>query len=190
MNELLRRIATGDESAIIEFTERYEQKIVNYFWVRIRCYHTAEDLAQDALMKIIKSAGLYNPALGEASSWVSVLCRHIWIDFGRRKNVIGVRAMQARTAVPMYEEDTGLPRQIASDEMSPLCRAEAKDTLEQIRKHLPELNTDQADVLRRYCDGESLPQIAEELHLCVPTVKSRLRLGKERLRMLTRAIAK
>lgn len=189
MNNLLRRMADGDESAITEFTTRYERKIVDHFWVRVRCYHTAEDLAQDALLRILQNAGKYDPNLGDASAWVSVLCRHIWIDFGRRKNVIGVRAMQTRAAVPMYDDD-GHARPIASDEMSPLCRAEAKEALEQIRQHLPELNADQADVLRRYCEGESLPQIAEELHLCVPTVKSRLRLGKERLRMLTRAVAK
>lgn len=44
MNNLLRRMANGDASAFTEFATHYERKIVDYFWVRIRCYHTAEDV--------------------------------------------------------------------------------------------------------------------------------------------------
>lgn len=187
MNELLRRIATGDESAFTEFTKRYRRKISAYFRGHLgNCYHTGEDLAQDAMIRILKSAHLWNPKLGEAVAWVSTVCKHILIDHCRKQR----RRHAIVNAAPIYNAFTGLTRQIASDEIGPLCRAEAKDTLEEIRKHLPELNAEQADVLRRFCDGESLPQIAAELDLCLPTVRSRLRLGKERLQRLTRSIAK
>ncbi|HEY8622597.1 MAG TPA: sigma-70 family RNA polymerase sigma factor, partial [Casimicrobiaceae bacterium] len=115
-------------------------------------------------------AETYSSGRGVARTWVLGITHHRAIDALRRK------ASRVQTA-PM--DDERLPFVGAQDVWLDVSRTLER---EEVRSALSKLPAEQRDGIElAYFGGLTYPEIAEKLNLPLGTVKSRLRLGLQKL---------
>lgn len=135
---------------------------------------TAEDVVQDVMLAVWHKALQFDPHRAEAAGWIYGIARNRRIDLARR------RPLSLPEAVPE-------PESIEPDQAQVLAlQQEARRLAEALDRLAPE----QAEALRAaYFDDISHSRISEEKGLPLGTIKSRIRLGLERLRHELRDIA-
>lgn len=152
--------------------------LYNYFAPRIKSFmmkagitpDAAEELAQETMLTVWSKAGQFDPARAGASTWIFTIARNKRIDY-LRKNA---RPVPDRKEI---EFDTGIGTTSASEVIS---RAEEAEILDNALTELPE---EQAELIKKaFFEDKTHKDIAAENNLPLGTVKSRIRLGLERLR--------
>ena len=56
---LMKRVREGDEDAFAEIVERYKNPLVNYLTHLVRSRERAEEVAQDAFVRLYRNASNY-----------------------------------------------------------------------------------------------------------------------------------
>ena len=163
--ELIADVAGGDRIAFEELHRRYARSVLGIALRRIGDRGRAEDATQDTFASIWRSASRFDPARGEAASWLYTVARNAIVDGARR-----------RPEPPMQapEEPSG--------EGGPEERAEASWLAWQVHAAvglLPEHERPVIDLA--YWGGLSQSEIAERLHVPLGTVKTRTRSALARL---------
>jgi RNA polymerase sigma-70 factor (ECF subfamily) len=133
----------------------------------------AEDLVQEVMIKVWQKAGGYDPRKASATTWIYTVARNCRIDMLRRK---------CNTQhLPLENEDFWHE----PDEDTPVSLFRQKKTEEQVRESLGQLPREQDEILRKvYLEGKSHAEASNELGLPLGTVKSRVRLGLQKLQIL------
>ena len=133
----------------------------------------AEDLVQEVMIKVWQKAGGYDPKKASATTWIYTVARNCRIDMLRRK---------CNTQhLPLENEDFWHE----PDEETPVSIFRQKKTEEQVRESLGQLPREQDEILRKvYLEGKSHAEASNELGLPLGTVKSRVRLGLQKLQIL------
>jgi len=133
----------------------------------------AEDLVQEVMIKVWQKAGGYNPQKASATTWIYTVARNCRIDMLRRK---------CNTQhLPLENEDYWHE----PDEETPVSLLRQKRTEEHIKASLGQLPREQDEILRKvYLEGKSHAEASQELGLPLGTVKSRVRLGLQKLQIL------
>ena len=135
---------------------------------------TAEDVAQDVLLAVWHKAGQFDPHRADAAGWIYGIARNRRIDMARRR--------------PLAQPDE-MP-EIESQEPDAAQILALQEEARHLAEALSRLSPDQAEALRAaYFDDIPQSRISEITGLPLGTVKSRIRLGLERLRHELRKIA-
>ena len=130
----------------------------------------AEDLAQEVMVTVWRKAGQFDRAQASVATWIYRIARNRRIDAFRREQ----RAV-------LDADDPGLQ---PSAEPAPDAGLDATEREEKVRAALAELPSEQVDLVRRaFYEGLSHRQIADVTGLALGTVKSRLRLAFQKLRI-------
>ncbi|WP_407943398.1 sigma-70 family RNA polymerase sigma factor [Marimonas lutisalis] len=126
-----------------------------------------EDIVQDVMLTVWHKAAQFDPERAQVSSWIYQIARNRQIDILRRENR------------PLPEE---LKRpEEASQDASQIVALEQETA--QLKKALARLKPAQREMVERAYLGElSHSDIQAETGLPLGTIKSRIRLGLERLR--------
>lgn len=129
--------------------------------------HQAEEVVQDVMLTIWRKAALFDPHRAQVSAWIYQITRNRQIDILRREN-------------------RPLPEELAED---PGAEPDAGQVLAieqeagKLRQALMRLKRDQRDMIEKAYMGEMTHQeISKQTGLPLGTIKSRIRLGLERLR--------
>lgn len=157
--ELVGRLARGEEVALAELLRRYERPLASFLY-RHTGGRDVEDLYQETWMRVLRSANRFDTER-RFSTWLYKIALNLARDWHRR---------------PPPEPSEAEP---AAQESSELARAEAGVD---VAKLLAELSEPQREVLilRFYHDlGEE--QVAEILDCPRGTVKSRMHQALARL---------
>ena len=129
----------------------------------------AEDLAQEAMLKVWRKCGLFDPKKATASTWIFAIARNLRID-----------ALRKETRPELDPNDPALspePEPAADDAID---RAQRDERVRQAFRNLP---GPQEEVVKMYFfEDEPHSAIAEKLGLPLGTVKSRLRLAFAKVR--------
>lgn len=171
---LLRQIAGGCRQSFASLYDAYSGALFGIALgiTRNRC--EAEDILQEAFLKIWHRAGQYDPNLGKASSWITHLTRNLAIDrlrMRQRRDKLLLRALEE----PTFAAPNGSPP-------NPLIAAE---TARSIRTALAALPSDQKRALElAFFHGLTQTEIADALQEPLGTIKSRIRRAMERVRLL------
>lgn len=170
LNELLLRVASaGDREAFNALFAFFAPRIKGYLMRIGAPADLAEDLAQEAMLKVWRKARLFDPAKASASTWIFTIARNLRIDAARRA---AKPALDAEDPAFNPEEE---PR---ADVM-----IERADRDEKIRAAFQSLPPAQYEVVRlHFIEDAPHSEIAERLNLPLGTVKSRLRLAFEKIR--------
>lgn len=170
MEDLLLRIAeTGDKRAFAEVYAYFAPRIKGFLMRGGASAEEAEDLAQDAMVKVLRKARLFDPSKASASTWIFTIARNARIDAIRRASK---PALDPEEPALTPEES---PR---ADDLCELTERNAR-----IRQALKVLPPDQLEVMRlHFYEDEPHSVIAERLGLPLGTVKSRLRLAFDKVR--------
>ncbi len=139
----------------------------------------AEDLAQDAFLKLWRAAGSYRAERGSVRTWLLGIVHNRGIDALRRNLVHERRRVSAEGIEERHEA-----RELTDVEAA--RRIEART----VRSALETLPNEQLRVVElAYFGGFTHTEIADLLELPVGTVKGRMRLGLGKLRLELGGIA-
>lgn len=135
---------------------------------------TAEDVVQDVMLAVWHKAGQFDPHRADAAGWIYGIARNRRIDMARRRPLAQPDEMPELESL---EPDT--------DQIIAL-QQEARHLAEALARLAPE----QVEALRAaYFNDVPHSRISEMTGLPLGTIKSRIRLGLERLRHELRNIA-
>lgn len=167
--ELTPLVAQGDRQAFLELYDRYASRVYGLALKMLGDPMQAEDVSQDAFMRLWKRAGSYRPARGAFSTWMLTITRRIVIDRFRKQS------RRPDIAVSIDEQHWREPPDPESS-----SEAERWKTLHFLLLELP---VEQREVVQlAYYYGLSQRQIAEHTDTPLGTVKTRARLGMDKLR--------
>jgi RNA polymerase sigma-70 factor, ECF subfamily len=82
---LLQRMRSGDESAMTEIFDRYGGMVYSVALRVLNDPGQAEDVMQEILIQLWKSAATYVEGRGSLGAWLAVMVRHRAIDVLRRR---------------------------------------------------------------------------------------------------------
>ena len=160
---LLASVAKGDEAA---FERLYAATRAELFGVVLRILRRqdlAEEVVQEAYVKIWNSAGQFNPSLASPITWMVSIARNRAIDVVRKRSEASI-------------EDEPVAMEVASDIPDPLARREMTEELKRILECIGQLDPErQKLVLLAYYNGWSREQLSEKFNTPLNTVKTWLR---------------
>jgi RNA polymerase sigma-70 factor, ECF subfamily len=132
----------------------------------------AEDVVHDVFLTLWRRPDCFDPHRGTSRAWLLTVVRNRSLDHLRR------RSQRARDDVSQLAER--LPDPDACDVTDQMASAARTELLWRLVASLPPC---QADLIRRaFVSGHTHQQIAEDTGLPLGTVKSRIRLGLDKLR--------
>jgi RNA polymerase sigma factor (sigma-70 family) len=132
-----------------------------------------EDLVQEVMIKVWQKAEGYDPQKASATTWIYTVARNCRIDMLRRKS--------NTQHLPLENEDFWHE----PDEDTPVSFFRQKRTEEHVKNSLNQLPKEQDEIIRKvYLEGKSHAEASNELNIPLGTVKSRVRLGLQKLQLL------
>ncbi len=173
---LMGKIAVGDKSAYTEFLERYLSAIVDFAWRYLGRRVDAEDIAQEAFIRVWSKAPSWRAQGPSPRSWLYRITYHLCIDELRRRHRHG----SLQDAGPLTDPS-------ATPEDNLLRQARIGQVVEALRA-LPE-RQHTAIALCAY-HGLSNKEAAATLNITVEALESLLSRGRRRLRQLLQLDAK
>ena len=172
--QLVRLVQRSDSEAFSVFYDRYVKLIYSIAYNILGEHTLAEEVTQDVFLKIWHQIDRYDPAQSKVNTWLSRVARNRSIDVLRKHKHIN---RQVNWADPEVESNPDMP--------SPEERTELRITKQRVRTALFQLPEEQRAVLAlAYFKNLSQIEIAEELGAPLGTVKTRVRLGMQKLRGL------
>lgn len=172
--QLVRLIQQSDRQAFSVFYDRYVNLIFSIAYNILGDQNLAEEVTQDVFLKIWYKIDRYNPTLSKVNTWMSRIARNRTIDVLRKNKHINQQVRWAE-AEPRENPDAATTEE----------QAEQRMTNMRVRSALAQLPEEQRAVLAlAYFKGMSQREIAEELGEPLGTVKTRVRLGMQKLRGL------
>jgi RNA polymerase sigma-70 factor (ECF subfamily) len=171
--ELIAHVREGDASAFEVLFDRHAAAAFSLAYRMCGRRELAEDVVQEAFLSLWRSGMRYERARGTVRAWVLGVVHNKAVDTFRRETVKTGRDVHDDTAaerMPARERTDGdVERRIDAD---------------LVRGALTGLPSDQRHVIElAYFGGFTHNQIAELLELPAGTVKGRMRLGLNRLRL-------
>src|SRR5919107_5592828 len=85
--ELIRRVAKGDDLALSELYDRYARPVYATGIRLLGNAHLAEALVQDAFMRVWRAAGSFDPCRASFTTWLYRIARNRAVDLDRRRRV-------------------------------------------------------------------------------------------------------
>lgn len=174
---LLARVAEHDDKAAF-------REIYTHFGPRIKAYainqgfsQYAEVLVQEVMINVWRNADKYSDALASVSTWIFTITRNQRIDILRKLN-------RTKAEIVIETEDLW---QIPTEDTT-ICSIQNLSTEKFVKAAIDKLPEEQMIALRKvYYEGKTHEEVAEELNIPLGTVKGRLRLSLQKLRVMFEA---
>lgn len=175
--ELIGRMARGDRDAFAEFYDRYARLVYPLILRILRDPTEAADVLQDVFWEAWQGAAAYDAGRGTPEAWMVTRARSRAID-----RVRSIRRRSETFVAPVEENLAPDPAAGAPDLAE---RAEDRGVLRSALEQLPDAQREVIELA--YYAGLTQTEIAQHLTQPLGTVKTRIRLGLERLRELVKA---
>ena len=175
-HQLIQRVSQVDKDALESLYVRYKTPVYSLAMFMLKQPALAEEATQDIFLNIWLKASSFNAERGQPKSWIMSVAHHKIVDFirSRRRTIVN-------TDPADYETLDLLPAAGASTE------AQVEQTLERerIMRALDTIPKPQREViLLAYFEGYSQSEMAEKLSQPLGTVKTRVRLAMQKLRIV------
>ncbi|GAQ50241.1 sigma-70 family RNA polymerase sigma factor [Streptomyces acidiscabies] len=171
LEELVGQVALGNEDAFARVYDIVAGPVLGVVRAVLRDHAQSEEVAQEVLVEVWRTAPRYRPDRGTAVNWILTLAHRRAVDRVRSVDAATARDHKAALLdkVPEYDE-------VAE-------HVEARLEREQVRRCLRTLTELQhQSVTLAYYRGLTYREVAEALEIPLGTVKTRLRDGLIRLR--------
>ena len=169
--DLISLVQARDSEAFAVLYDRHSRAAYSLAYRMMGERQAAEDIVQDALLKVWRAAGSYRAERGSVRTWLLSVVHNRAIDQLRSQ------ASRRRTQERI---EASAPRSQPSEAFTQTWRNSQR---EQVREALKTLPREQLKVLElAYFSGYTHLEIAELLGLPLGTVKGRMRLGLKKIR--------
>ena len=174
-DQLLIRVGnSGDRQAFNQLFKLLSGKVFAQGMKILRNEQLARDLVQEAMLAVWQKASLYDVDKGSAQSWIFTLVRNRCFDILRKQqrqpSYVSADDIWPTGDLPATDEDRD--EQIADIEQT---------EMQQLYSQLPEAQREV--VIQVFVQGKTHQEAAESLAIPLGTVKSRLRLALEKLKI-------
>ncbi|MEV4614918.1 ECF RNA polymerase sigma factor SigK [Kitasatospora sp. NPDC049258] len=171
LRELVAKVAFGDQDAFGRLYDAVAGPVLGLIRRVLRDPAQSEEVAQEVMLEVWRTASRYRPERGEVMSWV--------LTMAHRRAVDRVRAAQA--AADRDQRAAAQSHAPAFDEVAE--QVEGRLEREQVRRCLQMLTELQREsVTMAYYRGYSYREVADMLGSPLGTVKTRMRDALIRLR--------
>jgi RNA polymerase sigma-70 factor (ECF subfamily) len=179
--DVVRLAQQGREAAFRELVGRYERPVFSLIFRMVRDRETAEDLAQDAFIKVLNHIDKYSPEF-KFSSWLFKIANNVAIDWMRRKRLDTV-SMDGSPHATTAAEVEATTFDLAAQQESALDEMEARELGSAIERAIAKLRPEyRACIMLRHVEGRSYEEIATTLDLPLGTVKTYIHRARHELR--------
>lgn len=173
--ELMRRLYHRDKRAFEAIFDRYGDLVYSTVLRVLRDAHLAEDVSQEIFVRLWRKPQSYVAERGRFLTWLIAVTRNRAVDEVRSRG----RRQRHETASP-EEQERELP---AGDSIDPALNAQLSEQARIVRAALAELPPEQREIIElAYFGGLTQQEISERLDQPLGTVKTRIRLGMQKLR--------
>ncbi len=169
--DLVELLRSGNQSAFAYLYDNYSGALFNIIFRMIENRELAEDVLQEAFVKIWNNISGYDHTRGRLFTWMLNITRNLTIDTIRSKGYRKQHKIQSsENAVDNVSNSTNI--------------AASFDALG-IRSHLAQLKSDQKQIIDlAYFEGLTQQEISKQLALPLGTVKTKMRAAIMELRKL------
>ncbi|HLY26515.1 MAG TPA: sigma-70 family RNA polymerase sigma factor [Aggregatilineales bacterium] len=169
---MIGRIKRKDQEAMVTLHARYADLLYSIAYRMLNETSSAEEVVQDVFMKAWQNAAQFDDQRGPVIAWLIGITRNLAIDHlrqrGRQIETTGDRSLEDS------EEITGF--NLPDDWQD-------RERVNSLRFAVNDLPAEQRQVIElSYFGGMSQSEIADYLALPLGTVKTRMRLGLQKLR--------
>jgi RNA polymerase sigma-70 factor, ECF subfamily len=179
---LMKRVARGEKDALGELYDLYGRLVYSVALHFVRDPNVAEEITQDIFVTIWTKARDYNPERAGVSTWMLRITRNRSIDELRRhksrRDIPVGTTMDVVQNVNTSNGEAEDPENLAVREWDRVRIVEAVDSLPEQQRQALRL---------AYFHDLTHREIAEELNEPLGTVKSRIRMGLQKLRKMLEA---
>lgn len=173
--ELMERLSYQDLTAFRTLYNRYSSLVYSASLRVLRDASLAEDMVQEIFLRIWRKPENYVAQRGKFATWLTSVTRNRAVDEIRSRN----RRYRHETASP-EEQEWDVPGDERDD---PALTAEMSDQRRTILRALSGLPAEQKKVIElAYFGGLTQQEISDRLDQPLGTVKTRIRLGMQKLR--------
>jgi len=170
LQSLLMRMAGKDEAAFEKLYAATKRKLFSAALAIVKRRHLAEEVIQEAYVRIWLNAGSYRPSLGTPMLWMIIIARNLAIDLVRRP---AREIVSDDTVLWSFPADSPTPLEaieISEDQAGALMHQlkveYALQALDPTRRHL---------IIAAYIRGESRKQLSQQYGVPVNTIKTWIR---------------
>jgi RNA polymerase sigma-70 factor (ECF subfamily) len=171
LDGLLTQVGRRDQAAFEAVYDRVAAPVFGLIRRVLRDSAQSEEVAQETLLEVWRTAERFDPARGPALTWVMTIAHRRAVDRVRSEAAAAQReARAASAAVPVH-----------ADEVAEAVESSLE--AERVSRCLDGLTDLQREsITLAYYSGYSYPQVAIALGVALGTVKTRIRDGLKRLR--------
>src|ERR1700738_1015202 len=126
---LIAAVAKGDEAAFERLYAARRGKVFGVVLRILRRQDLAEEVIQEAYVKIWNSAGRFNPGLSSPITWMTSIARNRAIDVVRKRSELSI-------------EEEPAAMEVAADSPDPLARREMTEELKRLLECVGRLEPD------------------------------------------------
>ena len=170
--DLIRQMAAGDRQAFAAFYDRHAPVVFPLILRIVRQRADATDVLQEVFWEAWRDAGNYDASRGSPEAWMITRARTRAIDRAR-----ATRRRSETFVAPLDEAVAAAPADPAGDAAE---RASDRGTVRSALQRLPDAQREVIELA--YYAGLTQSEIADKIKQPLGTVKTRIRLGLERLR--------
>jgi len=165
MENLIERVAEGDQAAFHALYDASGARLMAQALYIVRRFDVAEDVLQEAFVRVWMRAKDYDPQRGRALTWLTRVLRNTAIDFLRKQRVAA-----------RYHADADAAATLAS----PAVPIDHRIDLSRGLRELPEAQIEA--VMAVAVEGHTHQEAAAKFLIPVPTSKARVARGLQRMR--------
>lgn len=169
LDDLLFRVGRGDQGAFEEVYDRLAGPAYGVIRRVLRDASQSEEVTQEVLLEVWRTATRFDPAVGSAATWVLTIAHRRAID--RVRSAAAASEREHKTA------------EISSFRDEVADAVEASMDRERVRRCLDTLTEVQREsITLAYYGGYSYRQVARLLNVTLGAIKARIRDGLMRMR--------
>src|SRR5581483_353030 len=169
LDDLLIRVARGDQPAFEAVYDRLAGPVYGVIRRILRDPSQSEEVTQEVLLEVWRTAARFDPAVGGAATWVMTIAHRRAVD--RVRSAAAAAEREQKTA------------EVASARDEVADAVEASLDRERVRRCLDRLTPVQREsITLAYYGGYSYRQVAGLLNVTLGAIKTRIRDGLIRMR--------